>query len=187
MWRFINAVGLIAAVTTAMNANAQQSSTAPPSTGMTAIPGSGAAPETVRTADAVPIAVSNNLFEIESSRLALQRSQSPAVKEFANRMVAEHTRAASKLKAALNEANLPIPPEKLSAKDQSVYDSLNTTQGAAFDKAYVEAQYNAHVEAVNLFRAYSEHGDNAHLKELSARYLPTLEDRLGQISNLRTP
>jgi putative membrane protein len=184
MRRLMVAVGLIAGMTIAMGAAAQQSSTVPLSAD---VPGGGTAPATVPAATAAPIAVSNNLFEIESSRLALQRSQSPAVKEFANRMVAEHTRAGSKLKAALHDANLPIPPEQLSAKDQSVYDSLNATQGAAFDKAFVEAQYNAHVEAVNLFRAYSERGDNAHLKELSARYLPTLEGRLQQISNLRTP
>ena len=58
--------------------------------------------------------------------------------------------------------------------------------GAAFNKAYIEAQYNAHVEAVNLFAAYAKSGDNAQLKALAAELLPTLQGHLDQVSRLRS-
>jgi len=139
------------------------------------------------TADSfVPLAGSSNLFEIESSRLAMQRSQSAQVKQFANQMVADHTLAVSKMKAALSEAKIPPPPEKLNVKDQKVYDSLKQAQGAAFDKAYIEAQYNAHVEAVNLFSAYAKGGDNPRLKALAGELLPTLQGHLDHVSKLRS-
>jgi len=140
----------------------------------------------VTSSSFVAMAASANLFEIESSQLALQRSQSAKVKDFAQHMVADHNLAASKMKQALSQANIAAPPEKLGAKDQQTYDNLKAAQGAAFDKAYIEAQYNAHVEAVSLFRSYAQDGDNPRLKALAAELLPTLQGHLDQVSKLRS-
>jgi putative membrane protein len=101
-------------------------------------------------------------------------------------MVADHTLAAAKMKAALTEAGISPPPEKLSAKDAKVYDNLKAAQGVAFDKAYIEAQYSAHVEAVIQFGAYAKNGDNPRLKALAAELLPTLQGHLDHISKMRT-
>jgi putative membrane protein len=185
MSRFIEVVGLIAATTVAVSVAAQQSTTVPPA-GKTVSPSPGTAMAPTTAATALPLAASSNLFEIESSQLALQRSQSPAVKEFATRMVADHTLVASKMKAVLSDAQITPPPEKLNAKHQKVYESLKAAQGPAFDKAYIEAQYNAHVEAVNLCAAYAKNGDNARLKALAAELLPALQRHLDHVSKLRT-
>jgi putative membrane protein len=158
--------------------SAQQSTTAPPA--------STAMAPAASASTFVPTAASANLFEIESSQLALQRSQSPKVKDFAQRMVTDHNLAASKMKAALSEARIPAPPEKLDAKDQKVYDNLKAAKGAAFDKAYIEAQYNAHREAVSLFGSFAKNGDNARLKALAADLLPTLQGHLDHVSKLRS-
>jgi putative membrane protein len=90
------------------------------------------------------------------------------------------------MKTALGVDNISVPAERLNAKDQKVYDSLKAMNGAAFDKAYIEAQYTAHVEAVNLFTAYAQNGDNPHLKALAAQLLPTLKSHLNHISKLRS-
>src|SRR3954468_4823152 len=44
-----------------------------------------------KAAQFVPMAASSDLYEIESSRLALERSQSPAIKQFAQMMIDHHT------------------------------------------------------------------------------------------------
>jgi putative membrane protein len=134
----------------------------------------------------VPAAASANLFEIESSKLALERGQSAAVKDFAKRMVSDHAQAAIKMKQAVSEAKMQLPPEKLSAKDQKAYDALKGAHPATFDKAYIEAQYNAHVEAVKLFSAYAKKRDNQRLKALATELLPTLQSHLDQITKLRS-
>ena len=133
------------------------------------------------------------ILHLEDSRVdharvkfALQRSQSEKIKDFANRMVTDHNLAASKMKQALSDAKIAAPPEKLNARDQQAFDSLKGAQGAAFDKAYIEAQYQAHVEAVSLFGAYAKNGDNARLKALAADLLPTLQGHLDHITKLRS-
>jgi putative membrane protein len=50
-----------------------------------------------------------NQFEIDSSKLALERARSATVKSFANRLVDEHTSAGARLKEAVAQAKLPPP------------------------------------------------------------------------------
>ena len=89
-----------------------------------------------------------NMFEIESSKLALDRSTAEPVKDFAQRMVDDHSAAAIKFKEAVVEAKLAMPPDKLDAKHRAIVDELAGKQGSDFDQAYIEAQYKAHVETV---------------------------------------
>lgn len=158
-------------------AHAQQAA-APPAAG-TPPPAAAA-----QTATFVPVAASANLLEIESSKLALQRGQSQAVKDFANQMIKDHTAAAAKMKQAL--AGKPMPPDQLDAKDQKVLDSLKGLHGAAFDRAYIEAQYKAHTEAVGLFSTYAQTGDDPKVKALAAELLPTLKSHLEHVSKMRS-
>jgi putative membrane protein len=184
VYAFVGAVAL--AYITAGIASAQQS-TSPPAATATQPPSAAIAASAAASAGTfVPTASSANLFEIESSQLALQRSQSSKVKDFAQRMVTDHNMAASKMKQALSDAKIVPPPEKLNAKDQKAYDNLKAVAPTGFDKAYIEAQYMAHVEAVNLFTAYSKNGDNPRLKALAADLLPTLQGHLDHISKLRS-
>jgi hypothetical protein len=96
------------------------------------------------------------MFEIESSKLALDRSQAGPVKAFAQRMVDDHSAAAVKFKEAVLDAKLAMPPDKLDAKHRANVDELAGKQGGDFDKAYIEAQYKAHVETVDLFKGYAQ-------------------------------
>lgn len=186
VYAFVGALALSPAALSVGPASAQQASPQPPRATAPAANTAMAHAETTRAASFVPLASSANLFEIESSQLALQRSQSVPVKEFANRMVTDHNLAAAKMKQALSEAKIPAPPETLNAKDQVVLDNLKIAKGAAFNKAYIEAQYNAHLEAVNLFGAYAKNGDNAQLKALASDLLPTLQGHLDHVTKLRS-
>lgn len=159
-----------------------------PAIGQTAPPAR-TAPQTaaalLTAATFVPVVGVSNQFEIESSQLALSRSTSKAVKDFANRMVVEHNLAGAKFKQALADAKITLPSEKLDAKHQAIIDRLKAANGAAFDTAYIEAQTNAHVEAVDLFKAYAKDGDTPRLKAFAADLLPTLVGHLEHVKKLK--
>jgi putative membrane protein len=128
---------------------------------------------------------SANTFEIQSSELAKDRAQSADVKSFAEQMISDHTKAGEDFKAALQQANVsPAPAEQPGAKQRATLTKLRNAQGAAFDKAYVDAQLAAHKEAVTLFRTYSKRGRTAPLKEFAANTLPTLEHHLSMVQEL---
>jgi putative membrane protein len=138
-----------------------------------------------KSAAVLRTATSSNLFEIESSRLALTRSQSNAIKEFADRMLADHTRVANRARQVLNEMGASPPPAMLEPAHQQQLDALKAAVNAEFDRAYIEVQYTAHVDAITLVRDYAHTGDNERLKKLAADLLPVLQGHLDHVTRLR--
>ena len=138
-----------------------------------------------KSASALRTAASSNLFEIESGRLALARSQSGVIKEFADRMVDDHTRAANRARQVLSEMGASLPPLMLEPSHQQKLDALKAVDNPRFDKAYVEAQYTEHVEAIALVREYARSGDSERLKALAAEALPVLQSHLEHVTRLR--
>jgi putative membrane protein len=127
----------------------------------------------------------SNAFEIRSSQLAKEQGQSEEVKSFADQMIAHHTKLGDEFKAALKEANFSPPPvEEPDAEQNVTLSRLRSAQGAAFDKAYVSAQLEAHKEAVIIFRSYAMRGETAALKDFARKTIPTLEHHLSVVQAL---
>jgi putative membrane protein len=137
------------------------------------------------TADFLTKAEAGNKFEIESSKLALDKSKAEAVRTFANMMVKDHGEAAAKMKSAVTEAKLSAPPDALDAKHKAMLDDLAKKEGPAFDKAYVEAQLKGHEETVALFQAYANGGDNPRIKQFAKDLLPTLRMHLEHVRKIK--
>ena len=126
-----------------------------------------------------------NMFEIESSKFALERSKAAPVKAFAQRMVDDHSAAAVKFKEAVLEAKLAMPPAKLNAKHQAVLGELAGKQGDDFDGAYIEAQHKAHVQTVELFTGYAHGGEDTRMRAFAAELLSTLQAHLDHVAKMR--
>ncbi|NDF12713.1 MAG: DUF4142 domain-containing protein [Proteobacteria bacterium] len=126
-----------------------------------------------------------NLFEIESSQLAINKSQNPEVKKFAQRMVTEHKKTGQELKDLLTASQLSIRPEtKLDDTHRRLMAKLEDATREDFDNEYISIQTQAHKEAVALFAEYSEHGENGKLKEFAQSTRPTLKDHLKHVESL---
>jgi putative membrane protein len=121
------------------------------------------------------IAASSNMFEIESSLLALQQPVSDEVQQFAQHMIDDHTAAGEKMKAAAQQDGIS-PPEAMVEKQQAQLQELQSAEADAFEQAYVSAQVKAHDEAVALFEAFSQNGEESALRSFAAETLPTLQE-----------
>ena len=51
-------------------------------------------------------------------------------------------------------------------------------QGDDFDKAYIAAQYKAHVETVELFKGHAQGGEDTRMRAFAAELLPKLQAHL---------
>jgi putative membrane protein len=140
----------------------------------------------VSTADFVKKATEAGDFEISTSRLALEKSQSPDVKKFAQQMIDDHTAAGQRLEAAATQAGIPADkkPVKASEVHMKQVEQLQSSKPAQFDPLYVQIQRKAHEEAVDLFSTYAESGDNPKLKQFAAETLPTLKSHLDHVKTL---
>lgn len=116
-------------------------------------------------------------FELDSSRLALARSANAEVKQFAQQMIDDHTKAAEQMKAAAEKDNIDTAalPTVLDEKHQKIFDKLRDADAKKFDEAYMDAQKDAHKEAVSLFKDFSKDGEEPALKAFATETLPTLE------------
>jgi len=125
------------------------------------------------------VAASSNLWEVQSSRLALQVSADPALRGFAEMIIADHTQLAGIMAAGAKAADIaPPPPEALMPMDQAKIDQLRAMPATSFDAPYRDMQVAAHQQAINLFQTYAAQGDNAILRAMASRALPMLQKHL---------
>lgn len=128
----------------------------------------------------VDAAASGNMFEIESSRAAVDRLTDADLAAFAQRMIDDHTAAGDGLVAAAGEEGVTVPAE-MNAQHQQQLDALMASEDAAFNDAYRAAQILAHGEAIALFSGYADGGPDGALKTFAAATLPTLQSHADMI------
>jgi putative membrane protein len=134
----------------------------------------------------VNAAAASDKFEIESSKLAATAGSSAAVKRFATQMISAHTASTAKLKSTVAGMSPPLTPDDtLTPDQQQKLDSLKGLNGAAFDSAYKTAQTEAHQKTLDTLRAYSTSGDNAALKALASKMIPTVTAHLNIAMGLK--
>ena len=129
----------------------------------------------------VRAAAASDLYEMEASRLAEQRSQNTEVKRFAQHMLRDHGKTTGELKGMLPQLQGVSAQQMATSLDrqhQALLEQLQGVQGAEFDRAFVRQQVQSHQAAVDLFRAYAQSGDDARLKQWATQTLPSLEEHL---------
>jgi len=138
-----------------------------------------------KTEDFVAEAASSDMFEIESSKLAVERSQDSATKSFAQQMITDHTKTSEELKAMVTSGKLKATiPTSMSSAQQSTLDDLKKLNGEDFTKQFHSDQEEAHEDAVDLFKRYGDEGENAELKAWAAKTRPALEHHLKMAKDL---
>ena len=128
-------------------------------------------------------AASGDQFEIQSSQLALQMSANPAVRNFANMLIADHVRMSQALAAAATAARLSPPAPALLPAQQATLDQLRTT-GPNFDAAFRRVQIRAHEQALQLMQNYAAGGDVPVLRNAAQQAIPIIQAHLVQAQAL---
>ena len=128
----------------------------------------------------------SDMFEIESSKLAQQQADAKS-KEFAAKMIKDHTETSTELKSLVASGKVKATvPAAMDSAHQSKLDKLKGLKGTEFDREYDEMQRAAHKEGVSLFEQYSKSGDNAELKAFASKHLPHLKEHQKMAEDLKT-
>jgi putative membrane protein len=136
------------------------------------------------TADFVKMVAISDMFEIESSKLALEKKVA-ADQAFAQRMVHDHTQTTEQLKHLVNGGKVKAQlPAELDDEHKQMLEKLRGESDADFSKNYNQMQLTGHKEAVALFEAYGKSGDNKALKSWAAKTLPHLQEHLAMAEKL---
>ena len=119
----------------------------------------------------------NGLREVQLGRWATQKGASDAVKQFAQRMVDDHSKANAEVMALLTTKGM-TPPTELDPKRRDQVMKITRLSGAAFDRAFAKQMASDHSKAVAAFEKESTGGADTDIKAFASKTLPTLQEHL---------
>lgn len=125
-----------------------------------------------------------NLAEIATGKLAVEKATDPKVKEFAQQMVDDHTKALDEVTqlAQTKDVKLPTEPD---VKHKAAMAKLKMMSGASFDKSYVKtAGVGDHVATEKLLKKTQSGARDADLKALATKTLPVVQGHLKHAQDL---
>jgi len=152
-------------------------------------------------------------IEVKMGKLGVQKAQNSEVRQFAQKLVDDHTRANSELKqlAASKGCTLPEPQDRITAIDDDAdrtqvrektdadhadskdhaefkreWQKLESSSGADFDRQYVRMTVMCHEKGVKEFEKVSQGTGDADVKAFAAKTLPTLREHLATARSLQT-
>jgi len=128
------------------------------------------------------MSASGNMFEIESSRLALQASQNPMLRQFAQQMINDHGAMLSQMGQLAARHGIDPSSAQMAPHHRQMLDRLRGAgTGPSFDAAYHQAQLMAHQESLNLHQGYAQNGNHPELRALAANAVPVISNHLNML------
>ncbi|MEG5018564.1 MULTISPECIES: DUF4142 domain-containing protein [unclassified Microcoleus] len=123
------------------------------------------------------------MMEVQLGRLAVQRGSSASVKQYGQEMVEEHTQANEELMQLAMQKEVKLPTE-MSTQNKALMERLSGLSGTSFDRAYKQAMIDSHNQAIALFQAQSQQGQDPELKAWATQKLPNLQAHLQMVNQM---
>ena len=125
-----------------------------------------------------------NLAEIEMGRMAQNKSQSDQVKNFAQQMIDDHSKALTEVQQVAQARGITLPNE-LDRSHRAKADKLAAMSGDAFDRAYMQqAGVSDHKKNHSMLQSAQSKARDPDLKALAARTLPIVDQHLNSAQQL---
>ncbi|MFZ3212822.1 MAG: DUF4142 domain-containing protein [Terriglobales bacterium] len=118
-----------------------------------------------------------NLGEVELGKLAEQRGNNQAVKDFGRRMIQDHTQAEQELQQLAKQEGVTLPGQP-GSEANSLREQLSSASGAQFDHIYLEHMLAGHKGAIAAFENEIEHGQDPAVKAYAEKVLPVIQDHV---------
>jgi putative membrane protein len=117
------------------------------------------------------------MAEVQLGQLAQTNASSAAVKQFAQSMIDDHTKANEELKTLAQQKNITLPTS-LSDKKKKKYDDLAEKRGEDFDKDYIDLMVSDHKDVVDAFEKEADKGKDPDVKTWASGKLAALRHHL---------
>jgi putative membrane protein len=150
----------------------------------------GAGPATAPTAQNfgdqafVTKAMEGGMAEVELGKLAADKSQSQDIKQFAQKMVNDHSQMGDKwFKPVAREIGVS-EPKGPSKKDKKLIEKLQGLSGQQFDTEYIQAMVKDHKEDLKDFQNESEAAQDPNVKQIAEQGSKVISQHLQMIEQI---
>ena len=109
-----------------------------------------------------------DLAEINLGRIALQRASNPTVRQFAQKMVQDHSMSLQTLNNMANRQSYK-PAERMDKEHQDLMTKLIGLQGAEFDREYMTKMNEGHHKAHEFYKESAQKLQDQEMKSFAAK------------------
>jgi putative membrane protein len=128
-------------------------------------------------------AARGGMEEVELGQLAQQKGTSQEVRNFGQRMVADHTKLNNELKQIASQKGATLPTQ-LSHHENSSIQHLQNATGADFDKTYSKDMVKDHQKDLKEFQSAAQKVTDPDLRTFAQKAVATLQEHLSLAENI---
>lgn len=118
----------------------------------------------------------DSMAEIQVCELAIEKSQNPDVKKFAQSMIDEHGRMGRELERA-GDKELEVPRE-IRAEQEMTVDELSALSGRDCEQRWIQYNIDVHERDAKVFRHYAEDPSDHDTAAMARKHVATLGKHL---------
>src|ERR1700689_3005914 len=102
-------------------------------------------------------ALQGGIAEVQLGQLTLQKSNNDQVKQFAQKMIDDHTKLGEQMKPVAQQLGVS-DPNGVSKKDKTTMAKLQALSGPAYDEAYIRDMVKDHKQDLSDFQTEASSG-----------------------------
>jgi putative membrane protein len=128
-------------------------------------------------------AMQGGLAQVQMGELTLKNSSNDQVKQFARKMIDDHTKLNEELRPIAQQLGVDIPSD-ISKKDKSLIGKMQGLSGPAYDQAYIKEMAKEHTQDQKDFRMEVSNSQNVGVKNAALDGSKTISDHLQMVAQL---
>jgi putative membrane protein len=128
-------------------------------------------------------ALQGGMTEVQLGQLALQKSSNADVKQFAQKMIDDHTKLGDEMKQVGQQIGVKAP-DSPSSKDKSAMAKMQALNGDDFDKAYIKDMVKDHQQDAKDFKQEAQTTTNTALKTVVVQGQQVIDEHLQMIQQI---
>jgi putative membrane protein len=119
----------------------------------------------------------DNLAEVKTAKMVEQKTNDPAIRDYAKDLVNDHIKAEQQLSTVATSLNVTLPRQP-DAQQTAAYDHLKALSGKQLDVAFVKDNLKDHKSDIREFDQRLQDSQSKALKDYVAAQLPHLQDHI---------
>ena len=128
-------------------------------------------------------AMQGGMAEVQLGQLTLQKSSDEQVKQFAQKMIDDHSRMIDQMKPVAQQLGVSVP-NKVSKKDTKTMAKLEGLSGSAYDQAYIQDMVKDHKQDLSDFQTEASSGQDQTAKDAANQGSKIISQHLQMIEQI---
>jgi putative membrane protein len=128
-------------------------------------------------------ALQGGMAEVQLGQLTLQKSNNDQVKQFAQKMIDDHTKLGEEMKPVAQQLGVSAP-DSPSKKDKATMAKLEALSGSAYDQAYIKDMVKDHKQDLSEFQTEASSGQDQTVKDAANQGAKVIAQHLQMIQQL---